>query len=68
LMIVPVGIDPMAELDVGVISAKIVFDARYRDDQGRPRRKALRWYSSDENLVELYPALFVSIFNEDWKK
>ena len=68
LMIVPVGIDPMAELDVGVISAKVVFDARYRDDQGRPRRKALRWNSSDENLVELYPALFVSIFNEDWKK
>jgi hypothetical protein len=65
-MIVPVAIDPMGELDVGVISVKIGFDARYRDDKGRPRRKALWWPLNDENLVELYPALFIPIFNEDW--
>lgn len=68
LIIAPVRIDPMAELDVGAISAKVGLDARYRDDQGRPRRKALWWNLNDENLVELYPALFVSIFNDDWIK
>jgi len=64
----PMGIDPMGELDVGVISAKIGFDARYRDEQGRPRRKALWWNLNNENLADLYPALFVSIFNGEWEE
>jgi len=68
LMVMPMGIDPMGELDVGVISAKIGFDARYRDEQGRPRRKALWWNLNNENLADLYPALFVSIFNGEWEE
>ncbi|UCF98450.1 MAG: hypothetical protein JSV89_02690, partial [Spirochaetaceae bacterium] len=67
LMVAPMRIDPMGELDVGVISAKVGFDARYRDDQGRPQRKAVWWNLNNENLVDLYPALFISIFNGDWK-
>jgi hypothetical protein len=68
LLSLPLLLDPMLENDVGSVSAKIEFASKYYDAKaGAPVSITLPWNLSNENLVELYPALFVSIFNEDWK-
>jgi len=63
LLYLPVLIDPMQEIDVGVVSAQVLFAAR----EGK-KAVALKWNLNKENLVELFPALFVSIFKGDWTK
>ena len=62
-------LDPRLENDVGSVSADIRFPAKYREkENGPPESKILEWNENNENLVELYPALFISIFNGDWEE
>jgi hypothetical protein len=69
LLSLPLVLDPMLESDLGSVTAEIEFGSKYYDEKaGAPVSITLPWNQNKENLVDLYPALFVSIFNGDWKE
>jgi hypothetical protein len=66
LKYLPVLINSTFENDLGTVSADIVFPSRFIDkESGRRTSGSFKWNLNKQNLVELYPALFVSIFDED---
>ena len=68
-LILPLLLDPMLESDLGSVTAEIEFGSKYYDTKARaPVSTLLAWNQNKENLVDLYPALFVSIFNGDWNE
>ncbi len=69
LVYLPVRLNAELENDLGSLEAQIEFPARYIDEKsGRRTSGSFTWVLNGEDLVELYPSLFISIFGEDMEK
>ncbi len=69
LVYLPVRLNAELENDLGSLEAQIEFPARYIDEKsGRRTSGSFTWVLNGEDLVEIRPSLFISIFGEDMEK